>query len=218
MAVGDTYILDEKQGKSLNRIDTKTNWEAVNPVLAIGEMGIEKDGLLQNIKVGDGVTPWNSLQYMFKSCPYEVGDILVTMNATDPALRWPGTTWEVFAPGRVLIGAGTGTDINGTSMSFAVGATGGEYSHQLTVGELASHEHISKIYNVNNKNYIMSNSAIRLKDTAAYQWVDISTASDKTTAGGIGGDPCGITSATGSNVKHPQVPTYFSAYFYRRTK
>ena len=176
MAVGDTYILDEKQGKTLNRIDTKTNWEAFNPVLAIGEMGIEKDGLLQNIKIGDGVTPWNSLQYMFKSCPYEVGDILVTMNATDPALRWPGTTWEVFAPGRVLIGAGTGTDINGTSMSFAVGATGGEYSHQLTVGELASHEHISKIYNVNNKNYIMSNSAIRLKDTAAYQWVDISTA------------------------------------------
>lgn len=135
MAVGDTYTLDEKQGKSLNRIDTKTNWEAVNPVLAIGEMGIEKDGLLQNIKVGDGVTPWNSLQYMFKSCPYEVGDILVTMNETDPALRWPGTTWEVFAPGRVLIGAGTGTDINGTSMSFAVGATGGEYSHQLTVGD-----------------------------------------------------------------------------------
>lgn len=88
----------------------------------------------------------------------------------------------------------------------------------MAVGELASHEHISKIYNVNNKNYIMSNSAIRLKDTAAYQWVDISTASDKTTAGGIGGDPCGITSATGSNVKHPQVPTYFSAYFYRRTK
>lgn len=141
MAVGDTYTLDEKQGKALNRIDTKTNWEAVNPVLAIGEMGIEKDGLLQNIKVGDGVTPWNSLQYMFKSCPYEIGDILVTMNATDPAVRWPGTTWEVFAPGRVLIGAGKGTDINGTSMEFAVGATGGEYSHQLTVGELASHEH-----------------------------------------------------------------------------
>lgn len=145
MTVGDTYILDEKQGKSLNRIDTKTNWEAVNPVLAIGEMGIEKDGLLQNIKVGDGVTPWNNLQYMFKSCPYEVGDILVTMNATDPAVRWPGTTWEVFAPGRVLIGAGTGTDINGTSMEFKVGATGGEYSHQLTVGELPSHKHIQNI-------------------------------------------------------------------------
>ena len=63
------------------------------------------------------------------------------MNATDPAVRWPGTTWEVFAPGRVLIGAGTGTDVNGTSMTFAVGATGGEYSHQLTVGELAEHAH-----------------------------------------------------------------------------
>ena len=141
MAVDDTYILDEKQGKSLNRIDTKTNWEAVNPVLAIGEMGIEKDGLLQNIKVGDGVTPWNSLQYMFKSCPYEVGDILVTMNATDPAVRWPGTQWEVFAPGRVLIGAGTGQDSRGESKTFEIGETGGEYQHQLTTGELPSHRH-----------------------------------------------------------------------------
>ena len=86
------------------------------------------------------------------------------------------------------------------------------------MGELANHEHISKIYNVNNQYYSMSINAIRLKDTAAYQWVDISTASDKTTAGGIGGDPCGITSATGSNAKHSQVPTYFSAYFYKRIK
>ena len=137
MAVGDVFTIDEKQGKSLNRIDTKANWEAVNPVLDIGEMGIEKDGLLQNIKIGDGVTPWNSLGYMFKSCPYDVGDILVTMNATDPAVRWPGTTWEVFAPGRVLIGAGEGTDSRGESKTFAVGGRGGEHNHVLTTDEIA---------------------------------------------------------------------------------
>lgn len=68
MAVGDTYILDEKQGKSLNRIDTKTNWEAVNPVLGAGEFGIEKlSGGKCNLKVGDGVTTWNNLQYLVKN-------------------------------------------------------------------------------------------------------------------------------------------------------
>lgn len=203
MAVGDTYILDEKQGKSLNRIDTKTNWEAVNPVLAIGEMGIEKDGLLQNIKVGDGVTPWNSLQYMFKSCPYEVGDILVTMNATDPAVRWPGTTWEVFAPGRVLIGAGKGTDVNGTSMEFKVGATGGEYSHQLTVGELPSHGH--------DYNRITPNG----DDFGFYGgggnggW-GVATGNNNNNYGRFG------IKATGGNERHNNTQPYLIVYAYRR--
>lgn len=209
MAVGDTYILDEKQGKSLNRIDTKTNWEAVNPVLAIGEMGIEKDGLLQNIKVGDGVTPWNSLQYMFKSCPYEVGDILVTMNETDPAVRWPGTTWEVFAPGRVLIGAGKGTDVNGTSMEFKVGATGGEYSHQLTVGELPSHRHNVNVFKVQDGHGTDIPAGCGL-------FQDKSWNASKLTNQNIWFT--GYTSYIGSTSKHNQIPVYFSAYFYRRTK
>lgn len=198
MAVGDTYILDEKQGKSLNRIDTKTNWEAVNPVLAIGEMGIEKDGLLQNIKVGDGVTPWNSLQYMFKSCPYEVGDILVTMNATDPAVRWPGTTWEVFAPGRVLIGAGKGTDVNGTSMEFAVGATGGEYSHQLTVGEMPAHGHTIR-YKANGG---------PLPWGWIYEKNNSTASSTNESSSGIG--------LTGNSQKHNTVQAYMVAYMYHR--
>ena len=205
MAVGGTYILDEKQGKSLNRIDTKTNWEAVNPVLAIGEMGIEKDGLLQNIKVGDGVTPWNSLQYMFKSCPYEVGDILVTMNATDPAVRWPGTTWEVFAPGRVLIGAGKGTDVNGTSMEFKVGATGGEYSHQLTVGELAAHGHI-----IRRQQWFSLDTVYDSSTGSIYSW-------KSTTGGTTSSSYIGTAENTGSNQKHNNTQPYFAIYAYKRT-
>ena len=36
-------------------------WSNVNPTLAIGELGIEID--TGRIKIGDGVTPWNSLKY-----------------------------------------------------------------------------------------------------------------------------------------------------------
>lgn len=233
MAVGDTYILDEKQGKSLNRIDTKTNWEAVNPVLAIGEMGIEKDGLLQNIKIGDGVTPWNSLQYMFKSCPYEVGDILVTMNETDPAVRWPGTTWEVFAPGRVLIGAGKGTDVNGTSMEFKVGATGGEYSHQLTVGELAGHTHTRGTMNItgtvsndggaglisNLGSNLPKLSGAFVKGSNTYSW---RSSTSQESGADLGFDASkswtGATSSTGSGNKHNTVPAYIACHAYKRTK
>ena len=43
------------------RIDTKANWESVNPTLAAGELGIESD--TNKIKIGDGATTWTDLGY-----------------------------------------------------------------------------------------------------------------------------------------------------------
>lgn len=43
------------------RNDTTAAWEAANPVLLKGEMGIEYD--TNKFKIGDGVTAWNSLGY-----------------------------------------------------------------------------------------------------------------------------------------------------------
>jgi len=54
------------------RRDSKDEWESVNPVLAFGEIGIEYYDYTDNegtpyrrwrLKVGDGVTPWNDLDY-----------------------------------------------------------------------------------------------------------------------------------------------------------
>jgi hypothetical protein len=44
------------------RRDTAANWAATNPVLAQGEPGFETD--TDFLKVGDGVTAWNSLGYV----------------------------------------------------------------------------------------------------------------------------------------------------------
>jgi len=43
------------------RRDTKTNWTTNNPILALGEKGIESD--TNKEKNGNGVTPWNGLPY-----------------------------------------------------------------------------------------------------------------------------------------------------------
>ena len=40
---------------------TAERWAFVNPILAAGEAGAEID--TGQVKVGDGVTPWNSLPY-----------------------------------------------------------------------------------------------------------------------------------------------------------
>ena len=43
------------------RRDTSANWESTNPILKIGEPGLETD--TKKLKFGDGVTAWTSLSY-----------------------------------------------------------------------------------------------------------------------------------------------------------
>lgn len=43
----------------LLRHDTASNWSSVNPVLSAGECGLDMTNNI--IKIGDGVTAWNSL-------------------------------------------------------------------------------------------------------------------------------------------------------------
>lgn len=63
------------------RNDSATNWAKVNPVLALGELGVETD--TRKLKVGDGTTVWNSLSYISGS---EAG--LGVINATLSATKW----------------------------------------------------------------------------------------------------------------------------------
>lgn len=43
------------------RNDTAANWTSADPVLAQGEVGIERD--TGKAKLGDGVTTWENLDY-----------------------------------------------------------------------------------------------------------------------------------------------------------
>lgn len=62
-------------------------------------------------------------------CPYDAGDLYFTLSDTDPSARWPGTKWELLAAGTfVCAGAASG--------AYAVGSTGGEAAHVLTVDEM----------------------------------------------------------------------------------
>lgn len=45
-----------------NRIDLARNWQQVNPILLLGEIGIESDTGFS--KVGDGSSRWNDLTYL----------------------------------------------------------------------------------------------------------------------------------------------------------
>lgn len=47
------------------RRGNSAEWEEINPILNAGEPGFAID--LGNFKIGDGVTPWNELEYMKNS-------------------------------------------------------------------------------------------------------------------------------------------------------
>jgi hypothetical protein len=43
------------------KVNTRSQWTALNPVLMAGEPGVESD--TKNLKIGDGRTTWNTLPY-----------------------------------------------------------------------------------------------------------------------------------------------------------
>lgn len=49
------------------RNDIGENWAARNPILAKGEIGLVIDGSLRRAKVGDGITPWNALEFAWEA-------------------------------------------------------------------------------------------------------------------------------------------------------
>lgn len=71
---------------------------------------------------------------------FPVGALFTTTGSQNPNQMWAGTTWERYAAGRVLVGAGEYTE-NNVKYTYTNGATGGEVKHQLTADEIPSHSH-----------------------------------------------------------------------------
>ena len=69
---------------------------------------------------------------------YPIGQIIIKGDNEDYS-NWLGFTWERTAGGKVLVGLDTtDTDFN------AIGKTGGEKKHTLTVDEMPAHNHSIK--------------------------------------------------------------------------
>jgi hypothetical protein len=74
----------------LLRTDTAANWSSVNPVLGEGEIATESDTTL--LKIGDGVTAWNSLPYSRVNLTLSRNGTTVTVGATGDDAVLPAAT------------------------------------------------------------------------------------------------------------------------------
>lgn len=86
---------------------------------------------------GNKVVGYEITETSYKSqsdCPYDVGDIFLTTNSTNPSNKYAGTTWALWGSGKVPVGVDTNdSDFN------TVEKTGGEKTHILTTSELPNH-------------------------------------------------------------------------------
>lgn len=86
------------------RNDTGSNWAARNPILAKGEIGLVIEGRLRRAKVGDGITPWNALDFAWEAGGGTGGatafaDLTDKASADLPAINTPLATalWALSA-------------------------------------------------------------------------------------------------------------------------
>lgn len=84
------------------RRDTAAQWQANNPVLCDGEIGIVTDGTTTEwLKVGDGTTPWNQLPYK-KGPKGEKGDTGAQGEKGDKGEKgergFPAVTDQTYSP------------------------------------------------------------------------------------------------------------------------
>lgn len=148
-------------------------------------------------------------------CPYKVGDIFLTTNATNPSTVWLGTTWQKIE-GRML---------KGTSGSGSSKQTGGSDTVTLKIenipahthpAETAAHTHTQPAHNhganrFNTKKGFVENSSWTVADTLA---------GGPLSAGGeTTGSASPVTSigSTGSGTAFSVLNAYYTVHMWLRT-
>ena len=123
--------------EKLNKIDSTTTFESdtlvINTELKVTGVVDFDENKLTN--VGDPTEDTDAVTLGFLKAGganffWPINSIYTTVSPSDPADILGFGTWERFGEGRVIVGAGTGTDSNGFNKSFSANSKGGESQHQ----------------------------------------------------------------------------------------
>lgn len=159
--------------------------EKINPAASVGKKDLDEVyNKIEEIK--SQIPKYTDLTH--------IGQIILstTLNTADKVNTLYGGRWEAFGAGRVLVGAGS----NG-GLRFTAGSTGGEYVHTLTVNEMPSHMHSSRMHNTNGAGINYLN--VKKEDPG----MGLTTGYEGTTAAGGGG-------------AHNNMQPYVVVYMWRR--
>ena len=188
-----------------------------------GTTGTEEPTLINiglNDEITDGAAKFKVYDVGLQSLP--VGSIYQSTIATSPENLFGGT-WEAMPAGRVLLAQGE----SDWGTTYEAGSTGGEATHQLTVGEMPSHNHNASTNNVNQNGTIDW-----LQAGKDYSFSGVFATSSKKKGANVGnGESTGVWNCvfdsshshtvainnTGSNQTHNNMQPYLSVYIWKRT-
>ena len=150
---------------------------------------------------------------------YPVGSIYMSTVSTNPATLFGFGTWEAMPAGRVLLAQGKSS----WGTTYNAGSTGGEATHQLTVGELPSHGHSASTNTTGNHTHThpgwQMGEGIRHQDgcSAIPQRGDQGGYNGTYTFSTAGNHSHTITvNNTGSNTAHNNMQPYIVCYIWKR--
>nr|DAX87608.1 MAG TPA: Baseplate structural protein [Caudoviricetes sp.] len=141
---------------------------------------------------------------------YPVGSIYMSTVSTNPATLFGFGTWEAMPAGRVLLAQGKSS----WGTTYNAGSTGGEATHQLTVGELPQHTHTAST----NTTGSHAHTYRTFYGTTGYG-PDGSSDREKTINTGSSGNHTHTVTInnTGSNQAHNNLQPYIAVYIWKRT-
>ena len=152
-----------------------------------------------NTDVSSNKTAIDNLKGQVLQAVYPVGSVYVSITDNrNPADILGFGTWEALPAGYGLVAQGTATAEDGSTLTFTAGQKSGEFKHQITVGESASHSHAFYPDSLGNGS-----------SGGSYWFLDAGTRGEKI------GVPRN-TESTGGNLYHNNLSPCLAAYMWER--
>lgn len=178
-----------------------------------GTTGTEEPTLINiglNDEITDGAAKFKVYDVGLQSLP--VGSIYQSTIATSPEELFGGT-WEEMPAGRVLLAQGQ----SDWGTNYTAGSTGGEATHQLTVGELPVHSHKATTNTTGNHTHPIPLYTVQGEGAAGGPKYDPNHVINNGTSGSSGNHSHTISiSDTGSNQAHNNLSPYIAIYIWKR--
>ena len=137
--------------------------------------------------------------------------------STNPATLFGFGTWEAMPAGHVLLALGKSS----WGTTYNAGSTGGEATHQLTVGEIPNHNHTGSINTAGEHTHSLTLKALWGDGNGSGNgWAgDTRDGGSRTnTFSTVGNHTHTVTiNSTGSGQPHNNLQPYISVYMWKRT-
>lgn len=147
---------------------------------------------------------------------YPVGSIYISTVSTNPATLFGFGTWEAMPAGRVLLAQGK----SDWGTTYEAGSSGGEATHQLTEGEIPSHNHTGSINTAGEHTHSLTLKALWGDGNGSGNgWAgDTRDGGSRTnTFSTVGNHTHTVTiNNTGSNQAHNNLQPYIAVYIWKR--